>query len=53
MYENNGENVFTPENINRMIDLENNLITRDNEKIKLFCKAKSSTDSSCSEDSRS
>ena len=34
MYENNGENVFTPENINRMIDLENNLITRDNEKSK-------------------
>ena len=33
MYENNGENVFTPENINKMFELENNLITRDNGKI--------------------
>ena len=35
-----------------MFKIEKNLITRDNEKIKLFCKAESDTDSSCSEGSR-
>ena len=52
MYESADGNVFTEENLKKMFEIENNLITRDDEKIKFFCKATSDTDSSCSSDAR-
>ena len=52
MYKNADGNLFTEENLKKMFEIENNLITRDDEKIKLFCKAQSTTDDSCSDDSR-